>query len=627
MALGMLRYLAFGGFALGVVVSATGCSGKSLCGGKAAYADGENAGQAPSRDGANIAAPAPANAAEAQRAVAEADIVQLDGNRVYAMSKSGTLAIVDASQPGQLALLSKTRLPGQPFEMYRRGNVLVVMANQAVSKEGVVIVSTGDESAPLPAPDPAAGALVVAVDVSDPAAPKTLEPLVVPGEIADSRTVGNVLYLATYENTQCYHCSTSLRTLVTSFDIALPNAPKEVAQVAWLAPQGTVYNLAWSTAWRRSIVATNERLYVGGLADTASATTPEGVIEVVDITDPSGALAKATSLKVAGPVLSRWQMDETAGVFRVISQRGAGSTSNGSAPPEVDTFRIDSMSSFAPLGHMTLTLPRPEGLKTVRFDGSRAYAITFNQTDPLFTIDLSNPAAPIQRGEILMPGWTFHLVPKGDKLLGLGLDRTDKTGNLNVSLFDVADLAAPKMLQRVSFGPTNLYEDYQITNGVLAEDQDRIQKAFRIFPDGLISVPFSAPATSGYATDTCSGSGGGIQLLDWNGATTLTKRALLSMAGNPRRALRRQYFFGGLLQNDEILGVSDSNVTAFDIDSRDTPQETASVVIGTCVPRTNPTPTPMPQGDYVLGGQPGGYDYAYGTNPRGGSGSGSGDCF
>src|SRR5262245_30575294 len=69
--------------------------------------------------------------ASTERLIAEADIVQLRDGRLYTMSKSGTVAIVDVSAPGRLALLGKTRLPGQPFEMYLRGNQLVTMATNA----------------------------------------------------------------------------------------------------------------------------------------------------------------------------------------------------------------------------------------------------------------------------------------------------------------------------------------------------------------------------------------------------------------------------------------------------------------------------------------------------------------
>ena len=110
-------------------------------------------------------------------------------------------------------------------------------------------------------------------------------------------------------------------------------------------------------------------------------------------------------LSTSGPVMSRWQMDETGGILRVITQRGSSRTINGEAYPDIDTFRIESSSSMLRLGHTTMRLPRQEGLKSVRFDGPRAYAITAyteptRVTDPLFTIDLSDPANPTQKGEL-----------------------------------------------------------------------------------------------------------------------------------------------------------------------------------------------------------------------------------
>lgn len=537
------------------------------------------------------------------RAVSEADIVQYDqeGQRIYAMSKSGTLSIVNASQPGILSLSGKTALPGVPFEMYRLGNVLLVMSNGAVGPDGAVLAPRSEGAEP-PAVTDASGAIVQAVDISDPTKPTPLDAFPVPGQIADSRVVGHVLYLATYESSACHGCATTARTLVTTFDVADPLLPKQVDQVAFEGPANADLNFAWSTPWKRSIAATASHLYVGGLASDASTTTDEGVIEVLDITDPTGHLTRGATITTAGPVMSRWQMDEADGYLRVVSQRGAGRTSNGEAYPDVDTFRIESSSSYVRTGHMTLELPRQEGLKTVRFDGVRAYAITFNQTDPLFTIDLSDPAKPAQKGELHMPGWVYHLEPRGERLVGLGLDRADATGNLNVTLFDVADLTNPKLLTRASFGPTHMYEDYQITNGVMAEDQDRIQKAFRVFEDGLVVVPYSD------GKNLCAGVGGGVQLLRWDG-DVLNKQAMLPMSGNARRALRRETD-----TTKEIIALSDSNITAFDIRNEDVVAQTADLVIGQCVPRDQGGYGGGDWGgdDYGGGGGRGGYDVTYG---------------
>lgn len=542
--------------------------------------DGERAGSA------NASAP---SAAEASRVIAEADIVQLDQEqlRIYAMSRSGAVAVVDAATPGKLALLGKASLPGEPFEMYRRGDVLLTMSNGGVAGDGQIKPAAPADSDGMtaePEPDPVAGALIQALDVSDPTAMKPLVQYRVPGQIADSRIVGDVLYLVTYENAACYQCATEPRTLVTTFDVANPVSPKYIDQAAF---PGAASN------FKRSVIATKERLYVGGVADAAPATNDavdgQGRIDVLDITDGAGHLVKGASLRVPGPITSRWQMDESEGVLRVVSQRGVLTSRIGTGAPEIDTFRVASSSSIVPLGHTQMKLPRQEGLKSVRFDGPRAYAITFAETDPLFTIDLSDPVRPAQKGELVIPGWVFHLEPRGDRLIGLGLDRRSGEGNLNVSLFDVSSMERPTMIDRQSFGPLYAWDDTQLTSA-LAEDQDRIQKAFRIFQDGLITVPYSGSA-GGSAGDACSGVGGNIALLSWT-RDTLVKHAEVPMAGNPRRAVRRDSD-----TMSELIGISDSNVTSFDITTRSAPAKTADVVIGRCVPKASPAPIPSPSPD------------------------------
>ena len=556
------------------------CSGKETsCPEYAERAAGPSAPTA--NAGASASDAVPTAGVDATRLVAEADIVQLDDTqkRIYAMSKSGTLAIVDAKTPGALTLMGKTALPGEPFEMYRRGDVLVTMSNGAVAGDGHLYDAKVDGTST--STDATSSAVVAAVDIHDPANAKTTATLKVPGEIADSRIVGNILYLATYENVSCWSCSTIPRTLVSSFDLTDPTSPRAIDQISYDGSNDAGgFNAAWSTPWKRSITATATRMYVGGLVSNPSQATDEGTIEVIDITDPTGHLRRATHVTIAGAIMSRWQMDETDGILRVVSQRGAGRTSNGEQYPDVDTFRIESSDSIVRVGHMTLQLPQQEGLKTVRFDGNRGYAISFNQTDPLFTIDLTDPAHPVQKGSLTMPGWVFDIEPRGDRLLGLGLDRTDQNGNLNVSLFDVSDLAHPTMINRVSFGPTHMYEDYMITQGVLAEDQDRIQKAFRIFDDGLIAVPFSGGDGSCSADSTTTTTGGGVQLLDWT-PSTLVKQAMLPVTGNPRRAVRRDSD-----AMKELIAISDSNVSSFTINQHSAVVPTANVVIGTCVART-----------------------------------------
>lgn len=542
------------------------------------------------------------NNGDAARAISEADIIQVDGGRLYAMSKSGTVSVVDISSPRRLALLGQTRIAGEPFEMYRRGDLLVAMANRAVAPDGThyeaqSIFTTTTGAAPATIAN-GAGAAVIVLDVANPKDIRNVAFSPVPGEMADSRIVGNVLYTATYENARCFKCASKPRTVVTSFDITRPNDLRLVDQAFFQSNAPESFNHAWGSSWKRSIFVTNERLYIGGHADIepttlAQGTSPEGIIDVLDVTDPNGKLGPGAHITVAGALLSRWQIDERDGILRVVSQKGAGRTSNGIGFPEVSTFTIASSQSFVPLGRTPLKLPRQEGLCTVRFDQDRAYAITYNQTDPLFVIDLRDPANPKARGELHMPGFMFHLEPYGDRLLGLGLDRTDKQGSLNVSLFDVSNMDDPKMIQRAAFGVTGFSEDYMILNFEIPEDQDRIHKAFRVLDGGLVVVPHSVPQSKGYyATGSCAG-GGAVQLVQWSG-DTLIKQASLSTKGNARRAF---------LNQGEIVTVSDSNVTSFDDGV-----ETADVVIGECVARSLPNSGPSVGGGY--------YDNGSGSSSR-----------
>lgn len=90
-------------------------------------------------------------------------------------------------------------------------------------------------------------------------------------------------------------------------------------------------------------------------------------------------------------------------------------------------------------------LAKGERVYSVRFMGDVAYFVTFRQTDPLFSADLSDPANPKILGELKIPGFSEYMYPYGDGLLlGFGMDADEKTGrttNLKLSMFDISDPA------------------------------------------------------------------------------------------------------------------------------------------------------------------------------------------
>jgi hypothetical protein len=154
-----------------------------------------------------------------------------------------------------------------------------------------------------------------------------------------------------------------------------------------------------------------------------------------------------------------------------------------------------------------------------------------------------------------MPGWVFHMEPRGDRLVGFGFDDTvPSQANMAVSLFDVSNLASPTMLKRVTFGSGWAQ---------FAEDQDRVHKSVRVLDDqGMILVPFASHGRWDGAA--CSSPTSGIQLIDFS-TNDLVLRGLAPQHGMPRRAF---------VANGRLLAISDRNVTTFDIASRDTPVKT-----------------------------------------------------
>lgn len=492
------------------------------------------------------------DAGEVAREIAEADIIQLQGSTLYAMSRTGGLSIIDVSQPSALKLLGRYRTSFTPFEMYVRDGVVYAM----YSDWGEFVLEEGSQDKWVWKQTSA----LLALDASDPARITKISEFDLPGEISDSRLVGDVLYAVTYENGTCWDCAPTPNTNVVSIDVSQPSQPIKVDQLTF-DDESPEYG--WG---KRSITVTTERIYVAG-PEYGHAQPENSTIQVVDISDPGGALVEGTQVRVRGQITSRWQMDEYDGALRVISQ--PWQWWGDSTPPVVETFTVESSQKITPLAKLSMVLPMREQLRSVRFDGPRGYAVTAVQTDPLFTIDLSDPAAPKQLGELEMPGFLYHMEPRGDRLLALGYEQGNPEGSITVSLFDVSDFAKPTMLQRVNFGGTW---------GYLPEDQDRIHKVFKIDPENeLILVPFAGyQETQG---NDCSQSLNGVQLVDYVG-DDLQLRGMTSSLGQARRAF---------IANDRLFTVADQEVAAYDIADRDAPRPLSAVPLALNVSLTLPT--------------------------------------
>lgn len=132
-----------------------------------------------------------------------------------------------------------------------------------------------------------------------------------------------------------------------------------------------------------------------------------------------------------------------------------------------------------------------EQIYSARFVGTRGYIVTFRQIDPLFVIDLANPAQPTLLGALKIPGFSEYMHPLDDNhLLTIGRNATTegRTQGLALKIFDVTNGAAPK----VDFEFNYTGDEYG------SSDAEYDHKAFTYFADkNLLAFPYYAYTQSG----------------------------------------------------------------------------------------------------------------------------------
>ena len=157
---------------------------------------------------------------------------------------------------------------------------------------------------------------------------------------------------------------------------------------------------------------------------------------------------------VRGTVHDQFSLDEHDGQLRVVTTEVVYGYWGQVLQRQNDLYVLEQVGTqLVAVGTLENFAPTEE-VKSVRFAGDRAYICTFRVIDPLFAIDLSQPAAPRIAGAIHIPGFSDYLQPIGeDYVLGFGHDANEITGALGtaqVSLFYVGDIDHPQLVDRMT---------------------------------------------------------------------------------------------------------------------------------------------------------------------------------
>ena len=235
----------------------------------------------------------------------------------------------------------------------------------------------------------------------------------------------------------------------------------------------------------------------------------DGVMEMTnihtfDISVP-GITTYTGSGRIDGQILNQFSISEYEGVLRVATTVGQWNRWWMEDPEPMSSSVITLVRGVDPQTDQQILLEygrldgiaEDERIWSARFVEDRAYLVTFEQIDPLWTIDLSNPMTPTILGELEVPGVSTYIHPLHDDMLltigmgpagedGLGLDWS----STRLSTFNISDLTQPAVADTLMLSPVDDPENNRWTWSYSEAMYEH--KAFQYWgPKEMLAVPLS----------------------------------------------------------------------------------------------------------------------------------------
>lgn len=387
----------------------------------------------------------------AATAVVESDIWQIVGDKIYFFNQYRGLQILDMSDPTTPVRMGSLRLPASGEQMF------------VLNAEGTEVALLGRSNDKLRQ----GAATVWLIRIID-GIPNLISEVPLEGAITDSRLIGRKLHVLCSNYAQSVsNLSWQGEAVLTSLNLADLDAPQVIGSVRMPSNYSVLQ-------------ASGGHLLVGTTSYTNAPQANQ--LHLIDITN-APVILKTFSLR--GQVQDKFKLSLVNNAVVAVTLRWQNWNNRQTW---IETFPLAG-SVVTPLASLELEGARGESLHATRFDGDRLYVVTFRNIDPLFVVDLANPAAPVLSGVLEVPGWSTYLEPLGDRLLAVGVE----DGRVTVSLFDVSDVTAPALLSRLPLGPEGRSS---------WSEANYDEKAVEFLAEeGVVMVPFESwDWSSGHAT-------------------------------------------------------------------------------------------------------------------------------
>lgn len=353
--------------------------------------------------------------------VDEGDIVKTDGDCIYTLDQNYNTITIVRARGKSMKKLSVISLGDEffPREFYIKGNKLSVLG-------GLPEDSASEKTA------------VYTYDISDRENPEKAGTVTQSGSFISSRMQGNHLYVFSSFYPTLPESKDKTEDYIPQVDgkiLELPGiiVPKNPESPGYLVMTAIDLEKPDRSSDRQAVLSAAESFYVSqeNIYAASAAGQDRRNTEIRKFSYGSGKIRYESKGSVKGYLESSFSMDEYKGNLRLVTTLDtvSGGTYN-------NVYVLDK--NMKTLGSI-LKLAKDERIYSARFMGDEGYFVTFRETDPLFSVDFSNPAEPKIIGQLKIPGFSEYLHFYGEnKLLGVGMDANEEgeIGGIKLSMFN-----------------------------------------------------------------------------------------------------------------------------------------------------------------------------------------------
>lgn len=553
--------------------------------------------------------------------VDEADIVETDGQYIYTLSHGELVVVSAATAESESTVVSRTQLAGSNnLAMFLfEGRLTIISQDYNYNYDRI------DRRGGL-AWDilrPASHRTVVTVlDVTNPDAPTLQQETVVDGTYQNARAVGDQVYVVVNNNEAIPYLPSlnTVRDNESSTNYRFENRSEYFERIAGIADDltppsvyqrsetedgaPTLQRLGWLDGASDEIVSGQSQLTTILQFDTASTeslpvdnisvrtgrysgaqvyATAESVYLVTNeqpSAESDGNFARLANVNsvsvinkidfsgeqmvfggrgsVPGLVESQFSVDEHNGYLRIVT-----TTDQWSLASKNHIYVLEDVGDELTIVGSVEDLAPTERVYSARFEGDRAWVVTFRRIDPVFSIDLSDPTDPRVTGELKIPGFSEHLqMIDENHLLAIGRAATDegRIQGLQVSIFDVSDMTAPQLRHQ------KLLDDAE--NGWSHSAALHDHHAFNFLADaGLLLIPYQDRDSNGLMTLS----------IDVESGIEIVGEATSDSTRNTLRSVQIGDFLYAVSHNAVgVISISDPGTVLYDVnftEAHETPHE------------------------------------------------------